>query len=276
MSSFSIATFNVNYICKGNGCKNAEQVLKTILECGADMVCLQESNEKWDAFVGENTSIQAIYPHVRFYNHFHVWGGFAMLSKFPIEGWKVLKETDKWWYPAGLATVRVPSSESSNSKQEKDQILQVLIVHLRAPMEFSPEPYWWGGRVNWIGGFFSKRVKANRLDEIVTFSNALDPSLPAVIVGDFNEPSSSSGCTRYLEDNLGFLNLPKKAQCGLGIHAKNSWRVQLGFLTLLSFDYDHILFNKAHLEAVDNTAQVGGDSGSDHRLVSAKLSFLTD
>lgn len=170
-----------------------------------------------------------------------------------------------------MATLRIGSESDETSNH---LLLQVLVVHLRAPLEFSPEPYWWGGRVNWVGGYFSKRVKAKRLDEIKTFSDELDPSLPAVVVGDFNEPSSSSRCLQYLERELNFRNLPKKSMNGLGILPKNSWSFKLGFLTLLSFDYDHIVYSKRYLRPVEDKADVGGDSGSDHRLVSAKLSFL--
>lgn len=276
MSFVSVATFNVHYICKGHGCRVAEKVALAIADCGADIVCLQESNEEWQGFLASGkigAFLSSKYRYSRFHNHSNQWGGFAVFSKYPIQDWQVIKETHRWWYPAGLVTVEIPK------KCEKDhQLLQLLIVHLRAPVEFSEKGYWWGGHVNWVGGFFSREVKAERLHEIQTFAGALHTNLPTIILGDFNERGSSSPCLSYVEKEWEMKNLPKKATTGcLGsLHTKNSWRLELGGIPIISFDYDHIVYSYRYLESIDTVALVHGEGGSDHRLVSAKFRLLEE
>lgn len=271
MTYVVVATFNVNYICKGDGCPNAQKVASCIEECEADIVCLQESNAKWEGFLrtGDcSRRLRTIYPHVHYHNHSNDWGGFAVLSKHPIDHVQAIPETDKGWYPAGLATVRVPKRGGN-----EDLLLQILIVHLRAPVQFSIEPYWWGGHVDWVGGYFSRDVKARRLNEIQTFAGALQRDVPFVVVGDFNERGSSSPCLNFLEERLGMMNLSKKSTAGC-CYTKNSWSFRLGGLTLLSFDYDNIVYCPRHLEPAEKFAFVHRDGGSDHRLVSTNFRFL--
>ena len=176
MDSIDVATFNVNLLCVG---PSNIKVASTIANCGAEVVCLQESNERWESFLCSRSEIKHIYPTIRFHNHGNPWGGFAVLSKHPIETFEVLPETDPHWYPAGLVTISIPrvsTSEMVNARRS----LQLLIVHLRAPVEFAPKPYFWGGRANWVGGFFSERVKKDRLNEMQTFASALRADLVVI------------------------------------------------------------------------------------------------
>jgi endonuclease/exonuclease/phosphatase family metal-dependent hydrolase len=265
MDFIRVATFNVHHICHS---PTNDKVTFTIANCGADVVCLQETNEKWETCLGARSEIRQAYPNIRFHNQRgNSWAGFAVLSKFPIETFQVLPQVETWWYPAGLITISLPSLRDSPKQL---RTLQLLTVHLRAPVEWSQKPYWWGGHANWVGGFFSERVQRLRLDEIETFSKALNPELPTLILGDFNERRNSSNCLNYLR-YLGFENIPKEGGSCFG--QKSSWCFEIGGLPLLCFDYDHIVYSKQYLEPADDVALVHKDGGSDHRLVSADFRF---
>jgi endonuclease/exonuclease/phosphatase family metal-dependent hydrolase len=262
MSSINVVTFNVHYVCQS---PSSEKVASAIATCGADVVCLQETNSNWESFLCSNPKIKSIFPHIRFHNvDGNPWGGFACLSVYPINSFQVIPQTDRGWYPAGCVTVQCFDDNN------RFRLLQLLIVHLRAPVEWRSKPYWWGGHANWIGGYFSKKVKGSRLNEIQTFLQALQPSLPTVIVGDFNE-CRNGGCLQYLKEQ-GYCNTPKAADTrSWGFCETNSWSWKVGPVTLLSFDYDHIFFSHVSLESVNSVAMVHHDCGSDHCLVSARF-----
>ena len=90
-----------------------------------------------------------------------------------------------------------------------------------------------------------------------------------MIVGDFNE-RKTGGCIQFLESELGMYHLPKRGN-SMWCHSRNSWRLEVGGITLLSLDYDHIVYSPRFLEPIQQHAVVHGASGSDHRLVSAKF-----
>ena len=272
MDSIHVATFNVNCHFQRPAC---HQVADCIVNCGAEVVCLQESNEHWESFLSSHPDIPSLYPYIEFHNHRNIWGGFAILSKFPLDSIRVLKETHRYWYPAGIVTIRVPSTLSNTTT--KKRLVQLLIVHLRAPVIVSPEkPFWWGGHANWIGGYFSKQVQKERMNEIVTFISALQPDIPTIILGDFNERRTTSPCLQYLT-NLGYVNTSKSSMDGrfscCPCRRKNTWSFEHGGIPLLGFDYDHIVYSKTHLEPIDGVAYIHKDGGSDHRLVSAHFQF---
>ena len=282
-----------------------------------DVVCMQETNETWEVFL---TPLLCHAWNVFFHNQpGNPWGGFAVLihkkSNFEMDatsgskntlditkhlaGIRVLPPLDPHWYPAGLIMLREKiCSQSPSSHAKPPRRLQLLNVHLRAPVEVSPhKPYWWGGHANWVGGYFSKRVKQRRLDEIQSFANALDPKMPAIILGDFNECGSKSPCLTYLKDGASeFTVLPKQAistgfadqehtstsiapvsyisRC-VSCHANNSWRLTCCGRPVLSLDYDHIVISAHYLKALSPAMVHNSDSGSDHRMVSAILEFST-
>ncbi|CAB9502810.1 expressed unknown protein [Seminavis robusta] len=277
--NFTVATYNVFYVCKA---PTNQQVLDTILRCDKDVVTLQEVNDEWESFVTSSV-LSDVYPHIRFHNPpGNSWAGYAVLSKHPIKRWTVIPKTERWWYPAGCVTLQIPTHQEP---EHPFQTLQLLVVHLRAPVEISVEPYWWGGHANWIGGFFSQRVKQKRLHEMQTFASALDPSLPTVVVGDFNERRWNSPCLQYLTQDLGMVALDKVNKGGTwfgssfclgGRCCTNSWSFELcnGMIPLLALDYDHVVYSPGLLECVGNVATIHQDSrGSDHRLVSAEFQF---
>mmetsp|Transcript_65565 Transcript_65565/g.77064 ORF Transcript_65565/g.77064 Transcript_65565/m.77064 type:complete len:313 (+) Transcript_65565:52-990(+) len=301
-TSITVATYNVHYICKS---PSNQLVLNNIIQSNADIISLQEVNEDWETFFttattspasdgnANRTLLTELYPHVRFHNPTgNKWAGYAILSKHPIDQWVVNPETDRGWYPSGCITIRVPNqnqahplpSSQGQNEQTNFYMIQLLVVHLRASVEWSSEPYWWGGHADWIGGYLSKSVKRKRLNEIQTFGESLDPVLPTIVMGDFNEDLSSSPCLEYLKSGLGMAVLGKVNRGGwLGSENwfgrncfTNSWSFDPCFsIPLLAFDYDHIAYSPGLLECVDNVATIHQDSrGSDHRLVSASFRFV--
>lgn len=269
--SIHVATFNVNYICAS---PSNEKIAFTIANCGAQVVCLQESNESWESFISSRSDIKNVYPIIRFHNHSNPWGGFAVLSKFNIESWRILNETHPCWYPAGLITFRIPRTMTHSSSEQAAHLLQLLIIHLRAPVIIAEKPYFWGSRANWIGGWFSVHVKKERMNELQTFVSELCSNLPTVILGDFNERRKISSCLQYLK-KLGFENAPKRTTIGsrFSCRGTTTWSLNMCGMPLLCLDYDHIVYSKNLLNLVNNTAYIHRAGGSDHCLVSAKFQF---
>ena len=313
---FSVGTFNINCDCKEPSNSN---VVSTILHCGLDIICMQESNHVWESYLlgdGEehdvHTPLGQVYPYHKFYNSdWNKWAGLAVLSKYPIHKFEIIKETERGWYPAGLVTIDVGADTAGGSNKEarerrRSQLVQLLIVHLRAPVVF--RAFNFGGGIrgwipDWISGYFSDAVKSKRLHEIQTFMNAVygldeddndddkdnddeDGSsslLPTIVLGDFNERRNNSNCIQYLEagkddDDITvttsrhakkkqkFFNIPKQ-------NNMSSWKFQIGPATILNFDYDHILYSSEDFDVISDGgyAKVHDECGSDHCLVSATL-----
>jgi endonuclease/exonuclease/phosphatase (EEP) superfamily protein YafD len=85
------------------------------------------------------------------------------MSKLPIESIDYLPAQS--WFPAARVVLQSPVGR-----------LQVLNVHLRPPAS---------DRGSVVSGYFTTPPVRQR--EISSFASALDPGLPTLIVGDFNE-----------------------------------------------------------------------------------------
>ncbi len=98
------------------------------------------------------------------------------------------------------------------------------------------------------------------------FTSSVDPSVPAVVVGDFNAPSSSS---LYQHDWGDYTNAFDEAGCGYGYTAPcrdhSFWLSGTPWLRI-----DHIL---ATPHWCVRKCQIGHLNGSDHRLITATLSL---
>jgi endonuclease/exonuclease/phosphatase family metal-dependent hydrolase len=98
-------------------------------------------------------------------------GGLAVLSKFPFEEKEYLDAPEGGWFPGWRLLVESPLGR-----------LQVLNVHLRPQLSER------GGLVSAaVSGYFS--TPPIREAQITEYYAAIDPALPTLIVGDFNETS---------------------------------------------------------------------------------------
>jgi endonuclease/exonuclease/phosphatase family metal-dependent hydrolase len=102
--------------------------------------------------------------------------------------------------------------------------VQVLNVHLRPPMS---------DRGSIVSGYFSTKPVRER--EISAFAGALDPQLPTLIVGDFNE-SEQGRAGQWLARHGYRSALPQFAP-----YAK-TWRWQTSVGTLRG-RYDHLCYD---------------------------------
>jgi len=164
----TVLTYNVNF-----GLAGAPGVLGVIERTAADLVLLQETTPEWEAAL--RARLAAKYAHMEFH-HAAGAGGLAVLGRrrFEIRGYLA---APSGWFPAALLVAETPLGP-----------LQVLNVHLRPPF---------GGGAGYVSGYFGTRDVRRR--EIAAFYTRLDPRLPTLVVGDFNEDEDGRA-VRFLAD----------------------------------------------------------------------------
>lgn len=199
-NTISILTYNVNYHFINNDVVN---ILDSI---NADVVCLQETNAKWENILEEG--LKNKYPFIQF-KHRGTAGGLAILSKYPIIQNNYVRN-QVGWFPAWVVTI----------KKDQDSI-QILNTHLKPGLTRK-------GRIGWNAYFKAEEVHVNELEQ---FIKTLDPKLPAIILGDFNE-NDKGKAMKWLQ-NEGFEDaLPKFDK------RSKTWR-----FVVLRGRYDHIVSN---------------------------------
>ncbi|MEZ4219923.1 MAG: endonuclease/exonuclease/phosphatase family protein [Polyangiaceae bacterium] len=155
-ASVKILTYNVNYGLAGD-----DATLQAILEPDADVVLLQETTSAWESAVRPRATA---YSHVQFREGPGA-GGMGVLSKYPLREQEWIEPPEGGWFPAWRMVVQSPIGD-----------LQVLSVHLRPQLS---------ERGSVVSGYFT--TPPVREAEIAKYFQALDPSLPTLIAGDFNE-----------------------------------------------------------------------------------------
>lgn len=133
------------------------------IEAGrVDVVFLQETNASWERSL--RAAFGVAYPHMAFYPRGGA-GGIGFMSRLPVRTQQLIKPEGDGWFPALRLVLESPLG-----------LVQALVVHLRPPVSD-------GG--SFIAGHFT--VPAIHEQEIAGFCQALDRSLPTLVVGDFNE-----------------------------------------------------------------------------------------
>jgi endonuclease/exonuclease/phosphatase family metal-dependent hydrolase len=150
--------------------------------------------------------------------------GIGMMSKYPVVSAQYLPKVD--WFPALLVVLDTPLGH-----------LQVLNVHLRPPVK----------PAGFVGGAIY--TPSIRKSEIVNFSSYLDPTLPTLIVGDFNE-NEQGDAVSWLQEHGYRSSLPEFSP-----NAK-TWRWPLTSYVSYRQRFDHLCYNSL-LEpksvAIDNS-----------------------
>lgn len=224
-----VMTFNVNYALADHPANIA-----AIADADADVVLLQETTRAGELAVRE--ALGDRYPHMRFRDCCNA-GGLGVLSKYPITTEQYLASTTGW-FPAWRFVIDTPEGA-----------VQLLDVHLRPPVSDSG---------SWVVGVFS--TQAVRRREIEAFGATLDPDMPTIVAGDFNE-SERGDAVEWLGER-GFTSvLPQFDRAAV------TWRWALP-LTSLQLRLDHIVAGP-EWRAVG--AQVLDVGVSDHRPVVAAL-----
>ncbi|QDG53615.1 endonuclease/exonuclease/phosphatase family protein [Persicimonas caeni] len=171
-----VMSYNVNYGLAGD-----PAAIEAIRRGGTDVVFLQETTPAWETKLREE--LAADYPYMHF-RHCCGAGGLAVLSKHPLRLADYMQAPRGGWFPGWRVVVDSPIGE-----------LQVLNVHLRPPVSDT-------GSV--VSGYFSTGDIRRR--QIETFWEKVDPEMPTLVVGDFNEDTDGDAleflATRGLESAL--------------------------------------------------------------------------
>lgn len=225
----SVLTYNVNYGLAGD-----LATIEAIEKSGADLVFLQETNKAWQTAI--QVRLLGRYPH-QHWHHQPGAGGQAVLSRRPFEVRAVLASPTRW-FPALRVVAESPLGP-----------LQVLALHLHPPITEDG---------SWVRGYFS--TDSLRRAEIESFGASLEPGLPTMVLGDFNE-GTSGAAVRWLERRGLRTVLPEYAP------AAKTWRWLVGLgLFFLSAQLDHIAYDQG-LEPL--SARVLRIGRSDHFPVRA-------
>jgi endonuclease/exonuclease/phosphatase (EEP) superfamily protein YafD len=200
-----LLTYNVNFGIPGDG-----PTLLAIRDSGADLVLLQETTDDWERAL--RLALSRDYPHMTF----HRWngaGGLAVLSKQPFQERALLAPPRGGWFPSLLLVAHTPIGQ-----------VQLLNVHLRPPLTESGGP----------SGYLS--TPPVRLREVQTYYPELDPALPTLVAGDFNEDHDGRAA-RWLESKGLVDALPEFAP-----QAKTwRWPTSVGDLT---WQLDHVFYDR--------------------------------
>lgn len=160
--SIRVATYNVNFGMAGD-----RETIELIRSLDADLVFLQETNPEWTRSL--RRELGEAFPHMKFRKHSWPAGGQAVLSRHPL-GAEAWLKPPTGHFPAWRVLVESPLGT-----------LQVLSVHLDPPSLSAKSQ-------GWLQAY--QRSQEVHLREVTSHADALDPDLPTLVVGDFNEDVS--------------------------------------------------------------------------------------
>lgn len=202
--TLTVLTYNVNYGLHGD-----ESGVSAIRDAKADVVLLQETTPSWEAAL--EAQLLDVYP-TRRYLRAPAAGGMAVLSRFELVDDETIPPPERGWFAAWRFTVRTELG-----------LVQFLNVHLRPQISDS-------GSV--VSGVLTTR--SVRRAEIGKYFARLEPELPTLIAGDFNE-GSGGGAIAFLEKR-GY----KSARGELGGESA-TWRWTTSVGTVRA-ELDHIVY----------------------------------
>ena len=257
-----VCSYNVNFGCCGFSHYDEfeESIYTALMKTECDVVLFQETTPEWETYFCEYktyvnlfeltcltqlyvTRLDEKYPYHEF-QHYEIpyglrrpeAGGIAIMSKFRILSCDLIMSPCNW-FPAQLSVIETPIGN-----------IQLMNLHLRPPLTDSalPLPHAY---------FYSK---SDRKKEVQWFGTFLQPNLPTVVCGDFNEDSGASSCTHWTS-NL-------KMRSALDEYkGKKTWWWKLPGGIIIKARFDHIFYNGL----VCTTAHVIPEGLSDHYPVYA-------
>ena len=164
----------------------------------------------------------------------------AVLSRFPFRERDYLAPPEGGWFPAWTFELDAPLGR-----------LQVMNVHLRPQIGDS------GPNVVGIASGMVSTPPIRKL-EISDYLGHLDPKVPTLIAGDFNE-SENGGALEYLEERGYRSSLPEFSD-------EDTWSWNMSVIGNVSRRFDHIVYGSS-LEPL--SARVVRAGNSDHLPVVA-------
>lgn len=221
----SIATFNINFGLAGD-----PETVAAVPD--ADVVLLQETTPAWER------ALQSDPRPYRAFRHCCLAGGLGILSRYPFRETAYIEPPEGGWFPGWVLIAETPLGK-----------IQLLDVHLRPPRSETG---------SLVSGFFT--TPPVRRGQIELYASYLDPLLPTIVAGDFNEEPGGVALS-YLQGR-GF-------QDALRIMDDQSptwrWNTAVGEVTA---QLDHILVDR-RFRVFD--ASVVHEGQSDHLPVLARI-----
>lgn len=227
--TLTVMTYNVNF-----GEHRRQETVQAIRDAGADVVFLQETTPSWERLLVRE--LREVYPHIEF-RHERRAGGLAVLSRHPYQTREFLP-SPVGRFPAWLVVVDTPLGA-----------LQVMNLHLLPIMR---------GEGNIVARYYS--TQKVRLRETLAYLERLDPSLPTLLAGDFNEDLAGRSVSLLRE--RGFESATEPFHPGVP-----TWRWDTA-MGEVRWQLDHILHSR---DLVSTWAHIVEAGGSDHLPVIARL-----
>ncbi|MBN1771705.1 MAG: endonuclease/exonuclease/phosphatase family protein [Deltaproteobacteria bacterium] len=218
-----VMTYNVNFGLGGD-----PEALAGVRAAGADVVFLQETNAEWEAAFRRD--LGDVYPTMEFVER-PAAGGMGLLSRWPVREAEVLEPPPGGWFPAWRVVLATPLGP-----------VQFLGLHLRPQISDS-------GSV--VSGYFT--TGDERLAEIRAYLERLDPGLPTLLLGDFNETTGGDALEHLA--GLGYRSALNEFDPG---RETWHWTTSAGSI---SFQFDHLVHD-ARLEPLE--VRVLQEGRSDH------------
>jgi endonuclease/exonuclease/phosphatase family metal-dependent hydrolase len=225
-----VVTYNINWGQSNWPIIAPQRSVEAIRLLDGDIVLLQEATSFWANFLKEQLS--DLYPY-QLYKPQDNGGGLAVLARYPVSHQRYVHSTIGW-HPGWIFNVK-----SANGT------LQIANLHLTPPLtnkknlNFSLSAY-----------FSSPEI---REQEIAFYFQLIQPNIPTIIAGDFNE--GDNGLVTQFLNQHGFSDVRFRAG-----RRESTWRWKLGFITVQQ-QLDHIFYDSSFLET---NAQVYYSGDSDH------------
>jgi endonuclease/exonuclease/phosphatase (EEP) superfamily protein YafD len=226
-----LLTYNVNYANP-----DPASAMDAIAAADADVVLLQEITPAWQGLLARRFARQ--YPYQAF--HAARANGIAALAKHAAIREELLpapRHVGGWFTAQRLV---VPTARGA---------IQLLNVHLRPALDGD----------SWIRGFMTTPPIRER--EIAVHWAALDPSLPTIVAGDFNEDPTGLALAFLAKRGLTRVPTPQ--------NGPRTWSYE----EILRMDIDHVVVDPRHFTAT--AARVIDAGRSDHRPVLVHLELIS-
>ena len=228
---FRILTYNANW-----GGPGAEQAVRAISSADADIVCLQETHPAWQKLIRARLARQYTFMAFQHPPGLRGAGGMAFLSKFPGEQAAYVPSVTGW-FDGWIAKFQTPAGP-----------VQVNNVHLRPKLSDR------AGLT--LSAYFG--TGDDRQREVERYYTQLEPGVPAIVAGDFNEDDKGTA-VKWLRKK-GFADaLP------LFDRKTKTWHWKAGPFNLAD-RFDHIMYTR---DLHCYSARVLQEGSSDHYPVTA-------
>ncbi len=235
---FIVATFNINYVNR-----DLNEVVKSITQADADIVCLQETTTEAAEHIKKNLARK--YKHMKFKKQ--NWaGGFGFLSKHPMDSLK--------WVPVkhGYFGAWICCTTAGGKK------IQIMNVHLYPTLPGKAETF-----VDYLKEY--NRCEKIRANEIVYFGRQLKVKMPTIITGDMNSLTNGKAPS-YLRkhnfiDSAAITEKPDEQPTWHWNWKGGVWKYRIDYI------FHSKDFKTLDYEVLEN------DKPSDHYLVFAKLTW---